>query len=133
VKEMFKMPKKIEYPLYENIGNVELFTGRKKKFDHFLGEWYKDLEKNFAMCTAILSRRKKGKTAFLQRLFNTLWSVSNTNHEGALKVIPFYYSIRDKRQTLEKFSKEFFVQFVCQYLSYQKRDKDLVNANYEFA
>jgi predicted AAA+ superfamily ATPase len=38
-EEMFKMPEKIDYALPENIGEPELFTGRKKLFDvhsHFI-------------------------------------------------------------------------------------------------
>ncbi|HRW92266.1 MAG TPA: hypothetical protein P5560_04860, partial [Thermotogota bacterium] len=55
------------------IGNTDLFVGRKKEFDYFLGDWYDYLQKNFAMSQALLARRKKGKTALLQRLFNILW------------------------------------------------------------
>jgi hypothetical protein len=132
VKEMFKMPEKIDYALPENIGEPKLFTGRKKEFDYFLGSWYESLEKNYAMCTAILSRRKKGKTAFLQRLFNILWSSETEVENGEINIIPFYYSIRDTEQTLGKFAKQFFVQFICQYLSYKKRNKDYINTNYEF-
>jgi len=35
---MFKMPEKIIYALPEQIGNYDLFVGRKKEFDYFLGE-----------------------------------------------------------------------------------------------
>jgi hypothetical protein len=47
VAHMFKMPEKIVYALPEIIGNTNLFVGRKKEFDFFLGDWYKYLEKNF--------------------------------------------------------------------------------------
>ncbi|MEA1884288.1 MAG: hypothetical protein U9N62_07210 [Thermotogota bacterium] len=92
---MFKMPEKIEYALPEQIGEPELFVGRKKEFDYFLGDWYRLVEKNFAQNQAIISRRKKGKTAFLQRLFNILWSAGMEKEAGQVKVIPFSYSIRD--------------------------------------
>ncbi|MFW6263729.1 MAG: hypothetical protein ACOC34_06825 [Thermotogota bacterium] len=45
VIELFKMPKKMVYALPEIIGNMDLFVGRKKEFDYFLGIWYQDLEK----------------------------------------------------------------------------------------
>jgi len=35
---MFKMPEKIIYALPEIIGNTDLFVGRKKEFDFFLGD-----------------------------------------------------------------------------------------------
>jgi hypothetical protein len=132
VKEMFKMPKKIEYALYENIGNVDLFTGRKKEFDHFLGDWYKDLEKNYAMCTAILSRRKKGKTAFLQRFFNILWSISDDMTEEKTNVIPFYYSVRDSEQNLGKFALDFFIEFVKAYTSWHTRNEKILSQKIGF-
>jgi hypothetical protein len=114
---MFKMPKKIEYAMPEKIGNPELFVGRKEEFDYFLGDWYNYMEGNFAPNQAILSRRKKGESAFMQRLFNVLWSAGAEKKEGELDVIPFYYSIRDSSQTLGLFAKDFFVKFVCQYMS----------------
>ena len=44
---MFQMPKKMVYALPEIIGNTDLFVGRKKEFDFFLGQWFQDLEKKF--------------------------------------------------------------------------------------
>jgi len=129
---MFKMPKKVEYALPEKIGNPELFVGRKEEFDFFLGDWYMTLEGNFAQNQAILSRRKRGKSSFMQRLFNILWSAGAEKKEGDLNVIPFYYSIRDSDQTLGAFAKEFFIDFVCQYMSYKKRERAYIEGNYEF-
>ena len=83
---MFKMPKKIEYAMPEKIGNPELFAGRKEEFDYFLGDWYNYMEGNFAPNQAILSRRKKGKSAFMQRLFNILWSAGAEKKEGEFDV-----------------------------------------------
>ena len=91
---MFKMPEKIIYALPEQIGNYGLFVGRKKEFDYFLGDWYYYLEQNMAQSQAIVARRKKGKTAFLQRYFNILWSCEES------RIIPFYYSIKDMNITL---------------------------------
>ena len=73
-----------------------------------------------AQSQAIVARRKKGKTAFLQRLFNILWSCSEN------KVIPFYYAIQDQRITLASFAKEFFSTFASHYLSFLTRNKDWV-------
>ena len=117
---MFKMPETITYALPELIGNTDLFVGRKKEFDYFLGEWYDRLIGNIARSQAIVARRKKGKTAFLQRLFNILWSCSGS------KVIPFYYAIQEEQITRASFAKEFFSTFASHYLSYLTRNKDRV-------
>src|SRR6056297_1632588 len=129
---MFKMPKKIEYALPEQIGEPDLFVGRKKEFDYFLGDWYRLVEKNFAQNQAIISRRKKGKTAFLQRLFNILWSAGKELNEDIISVIPFYYSIRDKQVSLGYLALDFFTEFVKCYCSYKQRDKKLLYSNIKF-
>ena len=129
---MFKMPDKVEYALPEKIGNPGLFTGRKEEFDFFLGDWYMNLEGHFPQNQAILSRRKKGKSSFMQRLFNILWSAGSEKKPGDLQVIPFYYSIRDRKQTLKDFSMDFFVQLICHYMSYYTRNKDYLRGIYTF-
>ncbi len=129
---MFKMPDKIEYALPEKIGNPGLFTGRKEEFDFFLGDWYMNLEGHFPQNQAILSRRKKGKSSFMQRLFNILWSAGSEKKPGDLQVIPFYYSIRDSEQSLKHFALDFFVQLICQYMSYYTRNKEFLRGIYTF-
>jgi len=131
VRQMFKMPEKIEYALPEKIGNPGLFTGRKEEFDFFLGDWYMNLEGNFAQNQAILSRRKKGKSSFMQRSFNILWSAGAEKKPGDLQVIPFYFSIRDSDQSLKHFALDFFTSFVKQYLSYKVRNKEFLRGNNE--
>ncbi|MFW6249006.1 MAG: hypothetical protein ACOC4J_04465 [Bacteroidota bacterium] len=123
---MFKMPKKIIYALPEIIGNTDLFVGRKKEFDFFLGDWYKYLEKNFPQNQAIISRRKKGKTAFLQRLFNIFWSTCLEKNNNEITTIPFYFSIKDTPVSLEEFSLNYFTKFCKCYQSFKSRDKKLL-------
>ncbi|HRW92990.1 MAG TPA: hypothetical protein P5560_08610 [Thermotogota bacterium] len=117
---MFHMPDTITYALPEQIGNTELFVGRKKEFDFFLGDWNTFLKQNMAQSQALLARRKKGKTAFLQRLFNILWSDANGN------VIPFYYAVQDQKVELSDFSKDFFTTFANHYISFLERKPELV-------
>ena len=45
---MFEMPETITYALPELIGNTDLFVGRQKEFDYFLGVWYNRLIGNMA-------------------------------------------------------------------------------------
>jgi len=120
------MPDNIEYALPEKIGNPELFVGRKEEFGFFLGDWYRMLEGNFAQNQAILSRRKKGKTSFMQRLFNILWSAGLEKKVGDLDVIPFYYSVKDSKQSQRDFALDFFIEFVKAFFSYQKKDKTIL-------
>jgi len=129
---MFKMPNKIEYALPEKIGNPDLFVGRKEEFDFFLGDWYMTLEGGFAQNQAILSRRKKGKTAFMQRLFNILWTAGAEKKDGDLQVIPFYYSIKDYDQSLRAFALDFFTNFVQQYMSFKTRKIEYMRKYYDF-
>src|SRR6056297_72734 len=131
VIHMFKMPEKIVYALPEIIGNTDLFVGRKKEFDFFLGDWYKYLEKNFTMNQAIISRRKKGKTAFLQRFFNILWSTCLERDEPKTTVIPFYFSIQDTPTQLGAFALDFYTKFLKCYLSYTRQEPEFLTAELE--
>ena len=87
--------------LKEKIGNPELFTGRKKELAYFLN-WIDRTERELSKSTAILSRRKTGKTALLQRLFNTVFEKNGG-------VIPFYYEIGegDRWLVIVKYSRIF--------------------------
>jgi len=129
---MFKMPQKIEYALPEQIGEPELFVGRKKEFDYFLGDWYRLVEKNFAQNQAIISRRKKGKTAFLQRLFNILWSAGMEREKGAQEVIPFYFSVPDEIISQGDFARRFFTQFINHYYSYKTHNPEYIRVPMTF-
>lgn len=129
---MFKMPEKIEYALPEQIGEPDLFVGRKKEFDYFLGDWYRLVEKNFAQNQAIISRRKKGKTAFLQRLFNILWSAGVERKKGERDVIPFYFSVPDEIITQGDFARRFFTQFVNHYYSYKTQNPEYIKVPMTF-
>src|SRR6056297_2274089 len=128
---MFKMPEKIIYALPEIIGNTDLFVGRKKEFNYFFGVWFQDLTKNFAQNQAIISRRKKGKTAFLQRLFNIFWSAYQEDKKESITVIPFYYSIHDTPVKLGAFAEDFYTQFIKCYLSCTRREPELLTSEYD--
>ena len=81
--------------LKEKIGNPELFTGRKKE----------GIKKEILMSTAILSRRKTGKTALLQRLYNLTFE----KNDGG---IPFYYEVKEGKRWALEFCKDFFLTFI---------------------
>ncbi len=75
------------YALKERIGPPSLFCGRKKEMK-FLMNWVNMIPREMSTSRALLGRRKSGKTAIMQRLFNILW-----NKHGP--VIPFYFEVLD--------------------------------------
>jgi len=62
----------MDYALEERIGNPELFTGRKEELTYFL-KWINDIKERKSQSTALLARRKMGKTALMERLFNIIY------------------------------------------------------------
>ncbi len=100
----------------ERIGNPELFTGRKKELTYFLN-WTERIKREISMSTAILSRRKTGKTAIMQRLYNI------TFHKDA-GIIPFYFEIRETDQWLGSFAEDFFLSFISQYMAFKTRNNN---------
>ncbi|MDM8548852.1 hypothetical protein QUF72_02190 [Desulfobacterales bacterium HSG2] len=102
--------------LEEKIGNPDLFTGRKKELGYFL-KWTEQTKRKISQSTAILSRRKTGKTALLQRLYN----ITFQKDDG---IIPFYFEIRETDQWIANFSIEFFLTFVWQYLAFRTRKQE---------
>ncbi|QTA77910.1 NTP hydrolase p-loop-containing [Desulfonema limicola] len=102
--------------LEERIGNPELFTGRKNELSYFLN-WIEKIKNKLSQSTAILSRRKTGKTALLQRLYNLTFEKNET-------VVPFYFEIRETDQWLADFAREFLLTFVFQYIAFRTRKRE---------
>ena len=100
--------------LEEKIGNPDLFTGRQKELTLFL-RWIDGVKKKISMSTAILSRRKTGKTALLQRLYNLTFEQNNG-------VIPFYYEVKERPVWMVDFCQDFFLTFLYQYVAFKTRN-----------
>ena len=79
----------LTYALGEEIGDPDLFVGRKKELAR-LTKWAAGAKRRISLSTGILSRRKKGKTALLQRFFNILYTRNDP------QLIPFYYRIPEE-------------------------------------
>ncbi len=101
------------YVLEERIGDPALFCGRTREMT-LLMNWIGLIPKKLAKSRALLGRRKSGKTAIMQRLFNILW-----NRHGP--VIPFYFEVLDRPQWLLEFSDLYFRAFLSQYVSFKTR------------
>ncbi len=109
----------MRYPLEEKIGNPDLFVGREKEFHNF-GKWLSKIPRKASKSRVILARRKSGKTAFVQRLFNQLWSANGD-------VIPFYLDIAESKIWYPHFAIKYYRAFASQYISFQERDESLVS------
>ena len=106
----------MEYALEERIGNPDLFTGRKAELDYFL-KWISNIKERKSMSTAVLARRKMGKTAIMERLFN----ITFFKNDG---VIPFYYEIKEIKMWIGDFCVDFFLTFIYQYIAFKTRKTD---------
>ncbi|MCP4696416.1 MAG: hypothetical protein GY862_06170, partial [Gammaproteobacteria bacterium] len=84
-----------------------------------INKWLSKIPERASKSRVIAARRKSGKTAFIQRIFNCLWS-----ENGA--VIPFYLDIPDKKISLPDFAIDYYCAFASQYISFLERDESLV-------
>ena len=104
--------------LEEKIGNPDLFTGRKRELDFYL-KWIQHIERRSSQSSAILSRRKTGKTALLQRLYNLTFEHNNG-------IIPFYYEVKEGKQWVVEFCRDFYLTFMYQYIAFRSRKPEYV-------
>lgn len=106
------------YALKERIGKPELFIGRRDQLK-YLNKWLNELPKELSRSTAILSRRKKGKTAIVERFYNMIYN-KNSN------IIPFYFEVKEGSKWIVGFSLDFYTSFLSQYLGFKLRDITLI-------
>lgn len=104
----------MQYPLQEQIGHPELFVGRKEEMAEF-GQWLDRIPKQLSKSRAILARKKTGKTALIQRIFNQLWSANGST-------IPFYYEFRERELWFPDFVENYYQSFASQCISFLERD-----------
>ncbi len=105
----------MQYPLSEKIGDPDLFVGREKELTNF-NKWLANIPKRLSKSRVILARRKSGKTAIVQRLFNQVWS-----ENGA--VIPFYFSFDESKIWYPNLAIKYYCAFASQYISFLERDE----------
>jgi len=103
----------MQYALKERIGKPDLFCGRDEEMKRLI-DWAAGIPKEISKSQAILGRRKSGKTAIMQRLFNILWIKNG-------QVVPFYFEVLDQDIWLLKFAKSYFYTFLTQYFSFTLR------------
>ena len=104
--------------LEEKIGDPDLFVGRDKQLADLL-KWTGNIKKRISMSRAVLSRRKTGKTAIFQRLYNLVFE----KNDG---IVPFYYEIGLGSKWVGDFCKDFFLTFVLQYAAFKTRNPEYI-------
>ncbi len=97
--------------LQEKIGNPDLFTGRKDELA-FLLNWVEGIKGLTSKSRLLLARHKTGKTAILQRLFNIVFDKND-------QVIPIYYEVKESKQHVGEFCKDFFLTVIYQYTAFR--------------
>jgi len=107
------------YPLAEEIGDPDLFVGREKEMARLL-KWADGTKRRLSKSMGILSRRKKGKTALLQRFFNVLYTRNDP------QLIPFYYRIPENIQSKSDFTATFYRRVLTQYFAFTTRTPEWV-------
>ena len=109
----------------ERIGNTALFVGRAEELNSLI-QWAIQIPKRLSKSNALLARRKKGKTAILERLYNYIYTL-NTN------LVPFYFEVKEDDVWINHFSEDFYRGFVSQYLGFKLKDISLIRKPPEFA
>lgn len=109
----------MQYALPEKIGIPELLVGREEEFQNF-GKWIANIPRKLSKSRVILARRKSGKTVFVQRLYNQVWS------ENGL-VVPFFFDMGETKIWYPNFAFKYFQSFATQYLAFLLRDPKLVS------
>lgn len=106
--------------LAEEIGDPSFFMGRKQELRFYL-DWAEGAKRLHSKSQALLSRRKKGKTALVQRLYNILYSQNDP------QIIPFFFRVPEEPLGKEDFGLVFYRAFLSQFLGFQTRKPQLVN------
>jgi hypothetical protein len=109
----------MQYPLTEKIGEPELLVGREKEFRQFQN-WLDKIPNKLSKSRVILARRKSGKTVFVQRIFNQLWTENGVT-------IPFFFDVADTKIWYPTLAIDYYCAFVSQYISFLERDEKLVS------
>ena len=104
--------------LPEEIGNPDLFTGRREEMAFYL-DWAENSKKLLSKSCALLSRRKMGKTALVQRLYNILYSRNDP------RLVPFFYRVPEHDMSVQALGLEFYQAFLTQFLAFRLRRSDL--------
>lgn len=110
-------------PIRERVGE-DIFTDREEELA-FLMEWADVVARKREKSIALVSPRRYGKTAVLERFYNRLfWERDD--------VVPFYYELGQNEQWIVTFASEYLLSFLRQFLAYRIRDASVAfNPHFE--
>ncbi len=110
---------KLIFALEEEIGNTELFSGRKADIESIF-TWAEGVKGKYKRSLTIMARRKKGKTALLQRVYNMFYTLNDE------MIIPFYYKVKEENLSRIELAKIFYHSLISQYAAFVFRDVSLM-------
>jgi hypothetical protein len=113
------------YALEEEIGDTQIFTGRKKEFEYLLN-WTEGVKKKHKLSLAIMARRKKGKTALVQRFYNILFTKNDP------MLIPFYYRVPESEISKLGLANELYNSLLRQYAAFKTRNPSLIEEKVDY-
>ncbi len=116
----------LDYALIEEIGDPDLFVGRGAEMARLM-DWAEGTKRRISKSMGILSRRKMGKTALLQRFFNILYTRNDS------QLIPFYYRIQEDLLPKPAFAETFYRSLLGQYFAFTTRTPEMVEQDLSFA
>ncbi|MEM7532300.1 MAG: hypothetical protein AAF639_08990, partial [Chloroflexota bacterium] len=105
-------------PIPERIG-LGIFTDREYEMDSLM-EWAEMVAEKYGRSQALVSHRRYGKTAIMERFYNRLfWERDD--------VMPFYFEIHDgvRKIWINKLAKLYLYSFLQQFLAYRTKNANL--------
>ncbi|HHV62437.1 MAG TPA: hypothetical protein GXX51_07360, partial [Firmicutes bacterium] len=105
----------------EEMVSEEEFTDRVEILRE-LETWYRNIKHRISSSMALISPRRMGKTAVLDKLVNTVFFKD-------YDVAPFYFKMKREETTLRKFLLEYYTTFFRQYIAYILKDPVLYANN----
>ena len=114
---------KLILALEEDIGSPVLYTGREEDMALLLN-WVDLVKQKGGRSQAILARKRRGKTALLQRFYNILYT------RGDPKVIPFFFRVPDYDIDLKTFTISFYKTLITPILLLQTAPVSIDQSGY---
>ncbi|MEM7535561.1 MAG: hypothetical protein AAF639_25520, partial [Chloroflexota bacterium] len=105
-------------PIPERVG-FGMFTDREREMDRLM-KWVNLVGQKVGRSRALVSHRRYGKTAIMERLYNRIfWERTD--------VMPFYFELHDGIHKIwdKKLADIYFYEFVRQFLAYRTQDASL--------
>ncbi|MBV7335044.1 hypothetical protein KFU94_43775 [Chloroflexi bacterium TSY] len=106
------------YPIQERVG-LGIFTDREREMDSLM-EWAEMVAQKYGHSQALVSHRRVGKTAIMERFYNQLfWERED--------VMPFYFEIHDgiRQIWMKELAELYLYSFLQQFLAFRTRDAGL--------